>query len=102
MCTICGLAQAFASKTQTAPNISRRRFVASGLAAGAAIAAGGIGDALAATVTADVVLVNGKVYTVDSKRPWAKAVAVKGRRIAYVGDTAGTKALIGRRTEVID
>jgi predicted amidohydrolase YtcJ len=102
MCTICGLAQAFASKTQTAPNMSRRGFIASGLAAGAAIAAAGIGDALANTGTADVVFVNGKVYTVASKRPWAQAVAVKGRRIAYVGDTVGAKAFISRRTEVID
>jgi|HubBroStandDraft_4_1064222.scaffolds.fasta_scaffold01756_8 predicted amidohydrolase YtcJ len=102
MCTICDLAQAFASKTQTTSNISRRRFVASGLAAGAAIAAAGMGDALADTGTADVVFVNGKVYTVASKRPWAQAVAVKGRRIAYVGDTAGSKAFISRRSEVID
>src|SRR5580658_9586653 len=102
MCTICDLGQTFASKAQTTSNLSRRRFIASGLAAGAAIAAGGIGDALADTATADVVFVNGKVYTVGSKRPWAQAVAVKGRRIAYVGDTAGAKAFIGRRTEVID
>jgi predicted amidohydrolase YtcJ len=102
MCTICGLAQAFASKTQTASNISRRRFIASGLAAGAAITAASIGDALADTGTADVVFVNGKVYTVASARPWAQAVAVKGRRIAYVGNTAGAKAFISRRTEVID
>jgi predicted amidohydrolase YtcJ len=102
MCTICDLAQAFASKRQATPNISRGRFVASGLAAGASIAAASAGDALADTATANVVFVNGKVYTVDSKRPWAQAVAVKGRRIAYVGDTAGAKAFVGRRTEVID
>ena len=102
MCTICDHAQALASKTQTASNISRRGFIASGSAAIAAIAAGGIGDALADTGPADVVFVNGKVHTVASAQPWAQAVAVKGRRIAYVGDTAGAKAFISRRTEVID
>lgn len=102
MCTICDFAQALASKRQTASNISRRGFIASGSAAIAAIAAGGIGNALADTGTADVVFVNGKVFTVASSQPWAQAVAVKGRRIAYVGDTAGAKAFISRRTEVID
>ncbi len=102
MCTICDLAQAFAPKRQATPNISRGGFVASGLAAAASIAAASAGDALADTGTANVVFVNGKVYTVDSKRPWAQAVAVKGRRIAYVGDTAGARAFVGRRTEVID
>jgi predicted amidohydrolase YtcJ len=102
MCTICGLAEAFASKRRAAANISRGGFVASGLAAGAAFAAAGTRDALADTSNADVVFVNGKVYTVASKQPWAQAVAVKGRRIAYVGDTAGAKAFVGRRTEVID
>jgi predicted amidohydrolase YtcJ len=84
------------------PNISRGGFIASGLAAGASIAAASAGDALADSGSANVVFVNGKVYTVDSKRPWAQAVAVKGRRIAYVGDTAGAKAFVGRHTEVID
>ncbi len=84
------------------PNISRGGFIASGLAAGASIAAASDGDALADTGTANVVFVNGKIYTVDFKRPWAQAVAVKGRRIAYVGDTAGAKAFVGRHTEVID
>ena len=102
MCTICDFAQALASKRQTASNISRRGFITSGSAAIAAIAAGGIGNALADTGTADVVFVNGKVFTVASNQPWAQAVAVKGRRIAYVGDTAGAKDFIGRRTEVID
>lgn len=102
MCTICDFAQAISSKGATASNISRRGFIASGSAAIAAIAAGGIGNALADTGTADVVFVNGKVFTVASNQPWAEAVAVKGRRIAYVGDAAGAKDFIGRRTEIID
>jgi predicted amidohydrolase YtcJ len=60
------------------------------------------GNALADTGAADVVFVNGKVYTVNLAQPWAQAVAVRGQRIAYVGDTAGAKALVGSRTEVVD
>ena len=33
---------------------------------------------------ADVVLYNGKVFTVDSGRPWAQAVAIRGSRIIAV------------------
>jgi predicted amidohydrolase YtcJ len=35
---------------------------------------------------ADLLLRNAKVYTVDPARPWAKAVAIDGERIAWVGD----------------
>lgn len=51
---------------------------------------------------ADVVFRGGPVYTVDSTRPHATAVAVSGTRIVYVGDDAGVDALIGPKTRVID
>ena len=103
MCTICGLAQAFASKRQTAPKISARRVRRVGISRRRGYCCSGRPEAaLADTSTAEVKFVNGKVYAVDAKRPWAQAVAVKGKRIAYVGDTAGAKAFISRRTEVID
>src|SRR6266849_3298848 len=38
------------------------------------------------TEDADVVIRNARVYTVDAQRPWAQAVAIKGDRIAWVGD----------------
>ena len=51
---------------------------------------------------ADLVVRNAKVYTADSQRPWAEAVAVKGDRIAWVGDDSGAAARIGASTRVID
>jgi predicted amidohydrolase YtcJ len=40
----------------------------------------------------DTVLTNGKIYTVDSKRSWADAVAIADGRIVYVGSNAGAEA----------
>lgn len=42
------------------------------------------------------------VYTVDSTRPWAEAVAVADGRIVYVGTDSGVARWIGRGTEVLD
>ncbi len=52
--------------------------------------------------SADCVFTGGKGYTVDEKQPWAEAVAVRGNKIAYVGDAAGAKPLIGGATQVLD
>jgi predicted amidohydrolase YtcJ len=51
---------------------------------------------------ADLVFVNGAVYTVDATRSWAQAVAVRGGRIAAVGTDAAIRPSIDARTEVID
>lgn len=51
---------------------------------------------------ADLVLVNGAVYTVDAARRWAQAVAVRDGRIAAVGTDAEVRELVGPRTEVVD
>jgi predicted amidohydrolase YtcJ len=51
---------------------------------------------------ADVVLVNGSVWTVNSAQPWAEAVAIDGERISRVGRTAEIKKLAGKKTKVID
>lgn len=50
----------------------------------------------------DVALVNGKVYTVDPRRPWAEAVAIAGDRIAAVGTSAEVRRLAGPKARVID
>lgn len=50
----------------------------------------------------DLVLLNGRVYTVEPERPWAEAVAIAGDRILAVGTTAQIRALAGRTTRVID
>ncbi|UCG85469.1 MAG: amidohydrolase [Gemmatimonadota bacterium] len=51
---------------------------------------------------ADLVLVNGRVYTLDERQPWAEAVAVTGERIVAVGSNSQVNALVGPQTEMID
>src|SRR5437588_10670243 len=51
---------------------------------------------------ADVVFVNGNVYTVNEKQPRAEAIAVKGDRIVFVGSNANAKRFQGAGTRVID
>jgi predicted amidohydrolase YtcJ len=52
---------------------------------------------------ADLVLINGKIATVDAAVPAASWIAVRGGRIAALGaDPKDTKRLVGDRTEVID
>ena len=50
----------------------------------------------------DLVLVDGKVFTSDTAKPWAEAVAIQGERITAVGTTAEIRRLVGPRTRVID
>jgi predicted amidohydrolase YtcJ len=51
---------------------------------------------------ADLVLVNGTVWTANSAQPWAEAVAIDGDRILRVGRTAEIKKFVGKKTRVID
>jgi predicted amidohydrolase YtcJ len=55
-----------------------------------------------AAPAADTVVTNGNVYTVNSKQPWAQAVAIQGGKFVYVGDAAGAKAYIDAKTKVVD
>jgi predicted amidohydrolase YtcJ len=59
-------------------------------------------SARAADPAADLVLVNGKVWTVNAAAPEAEAVAVWRDRILAVGTTDAVKALAGPKTRVID
>ncbi len=52
--------------------------------------------------SADLILVNGRVYTVDAARPWAEAVAVRAGRIVAVGNSTEIRTLAGADTRVID
>ncbi|WP_171239136.1 MULTISPECIES: amidohydrolase [unclassified Ruegeria] len=52
--------------------------------------------------TADTVLLNGNIYTMDASRPEAEAVAIMGTQIFYVGSDDGVQSLIGEETTVID
>jgi predicted amidohydrolase YtcJ len=51
---------------------------------------------------ADMILLNGKIWTVDEKQPEAEAVAVIGNRIAAVGTTKEIQKWVGPQTRVID
>ncbi len=58
--------------------------------------------AAAAPAPADLVLTGAAVYTMDSARSWAEAVAVRDGRIVFVGTAAEAKAWTGARTRVLD
>ncbi len=51
---------------------------------------------------ADLVLVNGRIHTLDAARPGATAVAVRDGRIIFVGDDAGAAPLRADAKRVID
>ncbi|MCH9666688.1 MAG: amidohydrolase [Actinomycetia bacterium] len=61
-----------------------------------------VADTVAPAGPADFVFRNGPIYTVAGPTPWARAVAVTGNAISYVGDEAGAMALAGPKTQVID
>ena len=72
------------------------------LVSGLAFLGAGCTDTSQPQGEADYVLTNGKVYTVNTKQPWAEAVAVKGNEIVFVGSTADAQKLIGENTKVAD
>src|SRR5262245_4690168 len=51
---------------------------------------------------ANIVLVNGKIVTVDDRFTFAEALAIRGERIVAVGSTAEIEKLKGPQTQVID
>lgn len=51
---------------------------------------------------ADTVLRNGQVVTMDASNSIQQAIAVRDGKIVYVGSDAGTGALIGSKTKVVD
>jgi predicted amidohydrolase YtcJ len=51
---------------------------------------------------ADLIFVNGNVYTVNDKQPHAEAIAVKKDRIAFVGSNEEARKLKRDRTRVMD
>ncbi|RMG22446.1 MAG: amidohydrolase [Bacteroidetes bacterium] len=51
---------------------------------------------------ADLVLLNGTIYTVNDAQPTAEAVAVKDGKIVFVGESAAANNYVGEQTEVLD
>src|SRR5712691_3468365 len=52
--------------------------------------------------TADVLLLNGKIVTVDDRFSISEALAIKGARIVTLGSSADIEKLKGPQTQVID
>jgi hypothetical protein len=51
---------------------------------------------------ADLLFINGNIYTVNGKQPQAQAIAVKGDRIVFVGANSAAKQYQGANTHVVD
>lgn len=51
---------------------------------------------------ADLVLTGGRIFTADSAKTWAEALAVRGGRIAAVGGDRDVRPLVGPGTRVIE
>jgi predicted amidohydrolase YtcJ len=88
---------------------SRRRV----LQAGAAFGVAAVAPILEATevlpqtaqpnsAKADIIFRNGPVYTVNGGQAWARAVAVQGKHIVYVGDDADVRRFAGPETRIVD
>lgn len=50
----------------------------------------------------DTILCNGKVYTLDEKGTVAEAIAIKGKRVAFVGKNEEVLALKDKDTKIVD
>ncbi|MBV6824913.1 amidohydrolase [Pseudomonas sp. PD9R] len=61
-----------------------------------------VGCQTQASTSADMVMRNGYVYTVDGKDSVQQAVAVTGGKIVYVGSDEGVASYIGKQTQQID
>ncbi|MFE9429076.1 amidohydrolase [Kitasatospora sp. NPDC006697] len=79
-----------------------RRTVLAGMAAATATAALTFATPAEASATADLVLHNGYVWTVDGRDSIQKAVAIRAGRIIYVGTDSGAFPYVGTGTEVVD
>jgi predicted amidohydrolase YtcJ len=60
------------------------------------------GSLVLANTQADLILTNGRVYTVDADNVWAEAIAIKGDRILAVGSVAKVIKTAGKETQLID
>jgi len=56
----------------------------------------------ASAETAETIFINGNIYTVNDKQPFAQAIAVKGDRIIFVGANADAAQFRGDKTRIVD
>jgi len=57
---------------------------------------------LLAAETADTIITNARVYTVNPQQKWAEAIAVRADKIIFVGDAKSAESYKGPSTKVID
>lgn len=62
----------------------------------------GSGFAQTAKAPADIVVLHGKIYTVNAKQPWAEALAIRAGRIVAVGSEKEIEKYRKASTRVID
>jgi predicted amidohydrolase YtcJ len=62
----------------------------------------GAGEKKPAPLTADLVVLNAKIWTVDRKQPEAEALAIVKDRIVFVGKTNDAGLYVGARTPALD
>ena len=51
---------------------------------------------------ADLLITGARVYTLDTRQPWAEAIAVADDEIIHVGSLAQAQTLVGESTRVLD
>lgn len=93
------------SASRSASRITRRRAsipASVPLTAVTLVAVALLAAACSGASAPDLVIRHAKVFTNDTARPWAEAVAIKGERVVAVGDDAAIGALAGVSTRVID
>ncbi|NIA29201.1 MAG: amidohydrolase family protein [Actinobacteria bacterium] len=61
-----------------------------------------LGFLMSCQKSADIAIINAKVWTVDKSNPLAEAVAIKGDKIFAVGRKEKIDPLIGKNTKIID
>ena len=92
---------------------SRRDFInvtgsaVAGIASGASVDLAAAGQPAPAVVTSggntpDLIVINAKVYTMDTRAPRAEAFAVSNGRFTAVGVTGDIRNLAGKSTQVFD
>ena len=92
---------------------NRRQFINAASASLAAIAgapelvasvqgAGAQAPAAASGTTPDLIVVNAKVYTMDTRAPRAEGFAVSGGKFSAVGSSSDIRNLAGKSTQVFD
>ncbi len=52
--------------------------------------------------SADLILINGKIYTLKPDQPWANSCAIKDGKFIAVGEKRSMQNLKGKATEIID